>query len=162
MALTECIQKNFLQKYSPRYPYPPYTGGTIQRGRGTTLPRWLARDKKIKKVGEKMERKRAPTAGKIKESLIKQLEVKNANVPHFYDLILDYLELYNIKKALQKDIKKRGVSYETLSANGFEITKQNQSVKDLVAVEKQMMSMLKEMGLTTDAPTGSEDVDEDL
>ena len=109
-----------------------------------------------------MERKRAPTAGKIKESLIKQLEVKNANVPHFYDLILDYLELYNIKKALQKDIKKRCVSYETLSANGFEITKQNQSVKDLVAVEKQMMSMLKEMGLTTDAPTGSEDVDEDL
>ena len=35
-------------------------------------------------------------------------------------------------------------------------------MKDLVAVEKQMMSMLKEMGLTTDAPTGSEDVDEDL
>lgn len=109
-----------------------------------------------------MKRERAPTKTKIKESLIRQLDAKNANVPHFYDLILDYLELYDVKKALQKDIRKRGVSYETTSANGFEIIKQNQSVKDLNAVEKQMLSMLKEMGLTTDAPTGCESVNEDL
>ena len=109
-----------------------------------------------------MQGARAPGKAKIKESLVKQLEVKKANVAHFYDLILDYLVLYDTKKALQKDIKKRGVSYKTLSANGYEIEKQNQSVKDLVAVEKQMMSMLKEMGLTTDAPTGCEEADEDL
>lgn len=109
-----------------------------------------------------MKWKREPGRQKIKESLTKQLEVKNANVAHFYDLILDYLQLYDIKKALQNDIKKRGVSYETTSANGYKIIKQNQSVKDLVAVEKQMTSMLKEMGLTTDAPTGCEKVDEDL
>lgn len=54
------------------------------------------------------------------------------------------------------------MSYKTLSANGFEITKQNQSVKDMVAVEKQMLSILKELGLTTDEPTGNEVVDEDL
>ena len=105
---------------------------------------------------------RAPSKAKIKESLIKQLEVKNANVAHFYDLICDYLVLYDTKKALQKDIKKRGISYKTLSASGVQITKQNQSVKDLVAVEKQMMAMLKEMGLTTDAPTGEDVVNEDL
>lgn len=110
-----------------------------------------------------MAGERAPGKGKIKESLIKQLEVKGANVPHFYDLICDYMALYDTKKMLQKDIKERGVSYETYSANGkTKIIKQNQSVKDLVAVEKQMMSMLKEMGLTTDAPTGKEVVDEDL
>ena len=109
-----------------------------------------------------MKRKKAPTKAQIRDSLTKQLEVKNANVPHFYDLILDYSDLYDIKNELKKDIKKRGVSYETTSANGYKIIKQNQSVKDLVAVEKQMTSMLKEMGLTTDAPTGSEEINEDL
>ena len=109
-----------------------------------------------------MDAIRAPSKAKIKESLIKQLEVKNANVAHFNDLICDYLVLYDTKKALQKDIKKRGIAYETLSASGVPITKQNQSVKDLVAVEKQMMAMLKEMGLTTDAPTGEDVVNEDL
>lgn len=49
-----------------------------------------------------------------------------------------------------------------MSASGYKITKQNQSVKDLVAVEKQMLSMMKEMGLTTDAPTGAETINEDL
>ncbi len=105
---------------------------------------------------------RAPSKAKIKESLIKQLEVKGANVPHFNDMICDYMILYDTKKALQKDIKKRGVSFETTSASGFQIIKQNQSVKDLVAVEKQMQSMLKELGLTTDKPTGSERINEDL
>lgn len=105
---------------------------------------------------------RAPNKGKIKESLIRQLQVKNAVVPHFLDLINDYMQLYDTKKMLQKDIKKRGVAYETMSASGYKITKQNQSVKDLVAVEKQMLSLLKEMGLTTDAPTGEDVLDEDL
>ena len=105
---------------------------------------------------------RAPSKAKIKESLIKQLEAKRANVPHFYDQICDYLELYDVKKMLQKDIKKRGVSYETKSASGVKIVKQNQSVKDLVAVQRQMLSILHEMGLTTDEPTGTETIDEDL
>ena len=103
-----------------------------------------------------------PTKAQIKESLIKQLETKGANVAHFIDLIYDYLQLYETKKKLQTDIKKRGVSYKTTSASGYEIIKQNQSVKDVVAVEKQMLSILKEMGLTTDAPTGNDVIDEDL
>lgn len=105
---------------------------------------------------------RAPSKAKIKDSLVKQLEAKNANVPHFYDLICDYLVLYETKKALERDIKTRGVSYETTSASGYNIIKQNQSVKDLVAVNKQMLLILKSMGLTTDAPTGTETEDEDL
>lgn len=109
-----------------------------------------------------MNRIKKPTKPQIKESLIKQLEAKGANVAHFRDLIFDYLELYDTKKALQKDIKERGVSYKTTSANGYEIVKQNQSVKDVVAVEKQMLSTLKEMGLTTDTPTGIDTIDEDL
>lgn len=117
---------------------------------------------KNKKVGDNMAKARRPSKAKIKESLIKQLETKGANVPHFIDLIFDYLELYDTKIKLQKDINERGVAYETTSANGYKIIKQNQSVKDVVAVEKQMLSMLREMGLTTDAPTGNDMIDEDL
>lgn len=109
-----------------------------------------------------MGRQRAPTKAKIKDSLIKQLEVKGANVAHFSDMINDFLVFYDIKKQLQMDIKVRGVSFETFSASGFPIIKQNQSVKDLVAVEKQMLSILKELGLTTDKPTGEEIIDDDL
>ena len=109
-----------------------------------------------------MSTKKPSTKQKIKDSLIKQLQVKGAKVAHFENLIDDYLFMFDTKNKLQKDIKKRGVSYETYSANGFKITKQNQSVKDLVAVEKQMIALLKELGLTTDAPTGEEVVDEDL
>lgn len=117
---------------------------------------------KNKKVGVKMENTKKPTKAQIKASLIKQLEAKGANVAHFMDLIYDYMSLYDIKKDLQKDVKERGVAYETTSANGYPIIKQNQSVKDLVAVEKQMLQLLKEMGLTTDEPTGNEMIDEDL
>lgn len=109
-----------------------------------------------------MAGKKAPSKTKIKESLIKQLEVKSANIAHFNDLICDYMTLYDTKKMLKSDIKKRGVSYETQSASGYKITKQNQSVKDLLAVEKQMLAILRELGLTTDAPTGEEVVDDDL
>lgn len=109
-----------------------------------------------------MAAKKMISKGNIRNSLIKQLEVKGAKVAHFEDLINDYLFLFDTKNMLQTDIKKRGVAYETLSAQGYKITKQNQSVKDLVAVNKQMTSLLKELGLTTDAPTGEETVDEDL
>lgn len=105
---------------------------------------------------------RAPTKTKIEESLRKQLRAKGADVAHFEDLICDYMIFYDTKKMLQKDIKTRGVSYETSSASGHPIMKQNQSVKDLVAVNKQMLTILDKMHLTTDAPTGGESEDEDL
>lgn len=79
----------------------------------------------------------------ILESLISQLEKKQADISCFLDLIDDYMALYDIKRKLKTDIKKRGVSYEAQSASGkATIIKQNQSVKDLVAVNKQMLVTL--------------------
>lgn len=87
----------------------------------------------------------------ILKSLKEQLEKKQANIAAFADLLDDYMALYDIKKKLKADIKKRGVSYECLSASGKStIIKQNQSVKDLVAVNKQMLMILDKMGLTTE------------
>lgn len=147
----------------PPLPPIPCFYGKPSNGEGTRQYRAGSRMiKKRKKVGDVMATRKTAKRKKINESLIKQLDAKGANVPHFEDLVCDYMFLYDTKIMLQKDIKKRGVSYETTSANGFPIEKQNQSVKDLVAVEKQMIAILKELGLTTDAPTGEEKIDEDL
>ena len=69
------------------------------------------------------------------------------------------MSLYDIKKKLQQDIKKRGVSYKTVSASGYPIEKQNQSVKDLVAVNKQMLVILEKLKLTTDTTELGDDDD---
>ena len=98
---------------------------------------------------------------KIQESLELQLWKKGAKIECFTGpLICDYMNLYDIKKALQKDIKTRGISYETTSASGYPITKQNQSVKDLVAVGKQMLLILDKLGLTTGEIVPDSDEDE--
>ena len=100
----------------------------------------------------------AQKKGDILESLVSQLERKEADISCFLDLLDDYMALYDIKKKLKADIKKRGVSYETTSASGkATIVKQNQSVKDLVAVNKQMLMILDKLGLTTEKTIKDED-----
>lgn len=100
---------------------------------------------------------RAPTKAKVRESLLEQLRRKGAQIECFEDLIFDYLSLYDAKNELQKDIKKRGVSYEQLSSSGVPVWKQNQSVKDLVMVNKQMLMILEKLKLTTDAADAGDD-----
>jgi hypothetical protein len=85
----------------------------------------------------------------IKESLIKQLQAKGANIEHFNSLVDDYIWYWKQEKKMQKDIKDRGFSFETTSANGYEITKENPSVKNAIAYNKQKLSILKELDLTT-------------
>ncbi len=93
----------------------------------------------------------AEKKGDILQSLQDQLKKKQADISVFSDLLDDYMALYDAKKRLKTDIRKRGVSYETSSASGKAmIVKQNQSVKDLVAVNKQMLLILEKLGLTTD------------
>ena len=102
--------------------------------------------------------RRPPSKANIKKSLEDQLWKKGANIECFEDLICDYMTLYDVKKKLTADIRRRGVSYETTSASGFPIIKQNQSVKDLVAVNKQMLMILEKLKLTTDtADAGCDD-----
>lgn len=100
----------------------------------------------------------AQKRGDILESLISQLVKKQADISCFLDLLDDYMALYDIKKKLKTDIRKRGVSYESDSASGkAKIVKQNQSVKDLVAVNKQMLMILDKLGLTTEKAIRDDD-----
>lgn len=124
----------------------------------STNLRKVAHDEKIKKNrGEKMAEKKAD----ILESLKEQLRKKQADISVFKDLLDDYMTLYDVKKKLKTDIKKRGVTFETTSASGkATIVKQNQSVKDLVAVNKQMLMILDKLELTTKETIKGDDDDE--
>lgn len=123
----------------------------------STNLRKVAHDEKIKNRGEKMAEKKAD----ILESLKEQLRKKKADISVFKDLLDDYMTLYDVKKKLKTDIKKRGVTFETTSASGkATIVKQNQSVKDLVAVNKQMLMILDKLELTTKETIKGDDDDE--
>ena len=96
---------------------------------------------------------------KIENSLLEQLAMLGAMKEHYIDLIRDYMGLWEVKTALLEDIKTRGVTYKDFSAVGIEMQKNNPSVKELVMVNKQMLSLLKELGIST-ASTGDGEGDE--
>ncbi|HHX79955.1 MAG TPA: P27 family phage terminase small subunit [Acholeplasmataceae bacterium] len=96
----------------------------------------------------------------IKNSLIEQLAMLGATAEHYIDLINDYMGLWDVKTALMADIKKRGVTYKDFSSVGIEMQKNNPSVKELVMVNRQMLSILKELGLSTANLGGVDDGEE--
>lgn len=98
----------------------------------------------------------------IRKSLIEQLDTKGAKVAHFEDLIDDYMTLWEIKSKLQFDIDQRGVTYKDFSSVGIEMWKNNPSVKELTGVNKQMLSVLKELGLSTDNVREEEEDEDDF
>ena len=86
----------------------------------------------------------------VRQSLMKQLHDKGADVSHFVDLVNDYMALWAVKDKLVADIDGRGITYVDVSSVGVKMTKNNPSVKELIMVNKQMLMVLKELGLTTD------------
>jgi hypothetical protein len=87
---------------------------------------------------------------KVKESLIEQLAVRGMEQDFFSDMIKDYMNLWSVKNKLIADIKNRGINYKDVSSTGIPMWKSNPSVKELVLVNRQMLSMLKELRITTD------------
>lgn len=100
--------------------------------------------------------------GDVRESLIEQLKEKGADVACFSDLIEDYMKLWNIKNKLVTDINKRGVVYEDVSSVGITMKKNNPSVKEIVNVNRQMLSILEKLGISTEKCVASGDDDADL
>ena len=101
----------------------------------------------------KTEKKRS-----VEAAILQQLQKKGASEAHFMDLVKDYMAFYEIKEKLERDIKKRGISYKEPSASkGIEITKQNPSVKDLIMVNRQMLAILDRLQITTEKTISEED-----
>jgi phage terminase small subunit len=99
------------------------------------------------------------TQKSIRESLELQLAQKGAGLDCFTDLVKDYISLWKIKNRLLADIRKRGIVYKDRSSTGVLMQKNNPSVKELLGVNRQMLSILKELGLTTNT-AGDDQKDE--
>lgn len=94
-------------------------------------------------------KKKQPTKEQVEKSLIEQLETMGAKLPFFESLVADYMALWKIADDLKADIKTRGVVYKDFSSVGVEMMKNNPSTKELTMVNRQMLSILKELNLST-------------
>ena len=90
-------------------------------------------------------------------SLKEQLKLKGADIPCFIDLVEDYGKLWNIKNKLITDINTRGVVYDDVSSVGVPMKKNNPSTKELLGVNRQMLSILEKLGLDTKNVSSGED-----
>lgn len=97
----------------------------------------------------------------VYKSLVAQLEVKGADVEHFVDLVTDYMTLWDIKEKLEEDIEERGTLFEGEDAMGEIVLKNNPSVKEFLNVNRQMLTILKQLEITTDT-VSSVDEDEEM
>ena len=87
----------------------------------------------------------------IRKSLVEQLKNKGADIALFADQVDDYMQLWDLKEMLIEDIKETG----RRTSDG----KDNTSPKQLPIVNRQMLSLLKVLGITTDGIVGEEDDD---
>lgn len=86
---------------------------------------------------------------KVKDSLLEQLKLLQADKPVFLSLVDDYMKLWTTKEKLLKDISTRGISFEDYSASGKKMMKQNPSTKEVVAVSSQMLKILEQLHIST-------------
>lgn len=84
-----------------------------------------------------------------------QLAAKEALEPHFVDLVADYMRFRDIAKKLEDDIRKRGITYEETLSTGVKKVITNPSIKDRVAVSKQMNAILDKLGISPDTNISS-------
>ena len=87
----------------------------------------------------------------IKKSLIGQLRSRGSDIALFADQVDDYMQLWDLKEMLIEDIRETGLRTED--------GKDNTSPKQLPIVNRQMLSLLKTLGVTTDNIVGEEDDD---
>lgn len=87
-------------------------------------------------------------ANEIKKDLMNQLSLRKIDTLSYYvSLVDDYVSLWNVKNGLVSDIDKRGVSVRYDNGGGQYGYKKNDSVGELTRINKQMLSLLSELGL---------------
>lgn len=85
---------------------------------------------------------------KIELAITKQLKDKKVyQFAHYQDLVNDYMKFWDVKNLLQKDIQKRGVSVRWYNGGGQEGYKKNESISELLKINKQMLTILSDLGI---------------
>lgn len=95
-------------------------------------------------------KKRETVRKEVKKSLLDQLKAKGADVEVFMDQVNDYMSMWDLKENLKDDIAENGLRLYYAASNGGRVEKDNPSVKQLPAVNKQMLMLLKQMDISTD------------
>lgn len=101
---------------------------------------------------EKKEGVGSLTKKEIKESLIKQLELRGMSADFYKDMIEDYVYYWSLKKKLISDIKQKGLRYKTINGNGVEVEKANESVVNLQKTTATMLKILADLKLKDPVP----------
>lgn len=94
---------------------------------------------------------------KIEKSLVDQLRGKGADVEHFRQLIKDYIWMHKMVQSMKKSIQVDGEMIQATSASGKEYMKENPAVKNVILYSRQMLAILREMGLDTESTGEDED-----
>lgn len=85
---------------------------------------------------------------KIENAITRQLKEKRIyQFAHYQDLVKDYMRLWDIKNMLQADIDARGVSVYWCNGGNQEGYKKNESISELLKVNKQMLTILYDLGI---------------
>ncbi len=106
--------------------------------------------------------KKSELREQIRQDLIDQLERQGIYGRHYLDLVEDYMALWDTKNDLIRDIKERGVTVRYQNGQNQWGHKKNDSVDNLVKVNKQMLMLLKELGLRAENFEADSDDDEEM
>ena len=88
----------------------------------------------------------------MKESLIRQLELRGMKAEFYMDMIDDYVYYWSLKKKLITDIRAKGLRYETINGNGVTVEKANESVVNLQKTTATMLKILADLRLKEPVP----------
>lgn len=92
------------------------------------------------------------TKTEIKNSLVKQLELRGMNAEFYMDMIDDYVYYWTLKKKLISDIRNNGIRYSMVNGNGIEVEKPNESVVNLQKTTATMLKILADLKLKDPVP----------
>lgn len=88
----------------------------------------------------------------MKESLIRQLELRGMKAEFYMDMIDDYVYYWSLKKKLITDIRAKGLRYETINGNGVTVEKANESVANLQKTTATMLKILADLKVKEPVP----------
>ena len=101
--------------------------------------------------------KRTKEYKSIRASLIEQLERSGNDLPHFLNMIEDYMSMVVTKELCKTDIANRGISITSIGSTGQLVTKKNESADLLLKTNQQMIKLLDMLGIKPDAGLGADD-----
>lgn len=104
--------------------------------------------KTAKNKGKGGMKKVTQKSKKIKESMIEQLRKRGADIPVYLELVDKYIGLTEQMIDMEKNIKKKGRTYEAISAAGKVYEKDNPDVKNILAYHDKRLAILKQLDMT--------------